>query len=61
MSDIQFENEEEYARRDIPQESKGFVTLLQKWGITKNDQQSEYLLIGVILVCFILIIYINFG
>lgn len=53
MADIQFDTEQEYARQSVQQsESSGLTGLVQKWGLAKDNQQANYVLLGIAIGAF---------
>ncbi len=59
MSNIQFEEDQEYARRPIQNKPRGLIALVQKWGLAKNDRGAQYVLLGVVVGAIFLAILIH--
>ena len=59
MSNLSF-NEEPGYTRFTSQTPKGFAGKLVEWKIAGSERQANYILIGVVVICFALIIWLTF-
>lgn len=61
MAEIQFDEGPQYAR-PVPREAEpgAIVVLVQKWGLAKDPQQAQYVLLGVAVVTFFLTLGVLF-
>jgi hypothetical protein len=49
MADVEFNEENGLPKNSayVASKSPALVVLVQKWGLAKNDQEAEYVLIGI--------------
>lgn len=61
MSDVQFEEEEVLVDRASysAEDHRSFLTkIIMKTGLAKTDTQANYVLIGVMFVCFLAMMFV---
>lgn len=58
MSDIQFQEDQEFSRRDTTPVQSKFIQIVLKMGIVSTEKQAEYVLLGfaVLLLIFAFLI-----
>lgn len=61
MKGFQLDDEEEFPRPVALQKSVGLVSLVQKWGLAKDDRQANYVLIGIIGACILIMFVVLFS
>jgi hypothetical protein len=64
MADVIFEEDQDTAARPLPVSSQpsALVKIVYKLGLAKTQKGAEYVLIGTIIVCIILMImFLTFG
>lgn len=50
MTDVQFSEEQEYARPEAASATPLFVRLVLRTGLVQNERQAEYVLIGALVL-----------
>ncbi|MDO8566526.1 MAG: hypothetical protein Q7R58_00035 [bacterium] len=53
MTDIQFDEEQEYPQSVVPQQQSALIRLVLATGIVKNEASARYVLIGISAAAFI--------
>jgi hypothetical protein len=55
MAEIRFDNEQEFARPSAAEGPRGLTALVLKWGIAKDERNVQYVLLGVVVICILII------
>ena len=60
MSDVQFEGEKYFSSQPSRVQKQQFSTKLVSWGIAKNEQQANYILVGAAVAVLLIAAFIFF-
>ncbi len=58
MTDIQFDEEQEFSRPIALPKQSTFVRLVLKTGIIKTEQGANYFLLGLVVICVCIIFFV---
>lgn len=59
MTSIQFDNDDEFARKsEYSPSSQGLTKLVMKLGLAKDEKTAQYVLLGLVIFCIALSAFI---